>query len=88
MKIRLLSIIYIFLMSLSIEAQTEEFETATSAVKNMKVGINWGWMEGTDEDWSNWIYQGPGTAESIFHSKVWNIRFFCLSLHRKVRKSV
>lgn len=65
MKIRLLSIIYIFLMSLSIEAQTEEFETATEAVKNMKVGINWGWMEGTDEDWSNWIYQGPGLAENI-----------------------
>lgn len=42
MKIRLLSIIYIFLMSLSIEAQTEEFETAAEAVKNMKVGVNLG----------------------------------------------
>ena len=38
MKIRLLSIIYIFLMSLSIEAQNAEFETATEAIKNMKVG--------------------------------------------------
>ena len=42
MKIRLLSIIYFFLMSLSIEAQTAEFETAAEAVKNMKVGVNLG----------------------------------------------
>lgn len=42
MKIKLLSILCILLMSLSIEAQTEEFETASEAVKNMKVGINLG----------------------------------------------
>ena len=42
MKIRLLSILCILLMSLSIEAQTEEFETAAEAVKNMKVGVNLG----------------------------------------------
>ena len=42
MKIRLLSILCILLMSLSIEAQTEEFETASEAVKNMKVGVNLG----------------------------------------------
>ena len=42
MKIRLLPILCILLMSLSIEAQTEEFETAAEAVKNMKVGINLG----------------------------------------------
>ena len=29
-------------MSLSIEAQTAEFETAAEAVKNMKVGVNLG----------------------------------------------
>jgi len=38
MKIRLLTILCILLMSLGIQAQTEEFETAAEAVKNMKVG--------------------------------------------------
>ena len=40
MKTKLIVILSILLMSLSIEAQTAEFETATEAIKNMKVGLN------------------------------------------------
>lgn len=44
-------------MSLSIEAQTEEFETASEAVKNMKVGVNLGnTLESVSGDLNNmWI---------------------------------
>lgn len=65
MKAKLISIMCILLASLGIQAQTAEFETATEAVKNMKVGINWGMCEGTDADWSNWTWGGPGFAENI-----------------------
>ena len=40
MKTRLLSILCILLASLGIQAQNAEFETATEAVKNMKIGWN------------------------------------------------
>lgn len=40
MKVKVLILFSAFLISLGVQAQTTEFETATEAVKNMKVGYN------------------------------------------------
>ena len=73
MKIRLLSILCILLMSLSIEAQTEEFETASEAVKNIKVGWNYAFaLDGTGAEeeyaktWeSAWVWGKENAASMI-----------------------
>ena len=48
-----MSIICFLLMSLDMKAQTAEFETASEAVKNMKVGWN---LANTLESLGDWIY--------------------------------
>ena len=53
MRAKLLSIICFLLMSLDMKAQTAEFETATEAVNNMKVGWN---LANTLESLGDWIY--------------------------------
>ncbi len=58
MRAKVLSIICLLLITLGIKAQTAEFETASEAVKNMKVGWNlWNTLEWggdpKDIDWFN-----------------------------------
>lgn len=57
MKARLLSIFCALLMSVGIQAQNAEFESATEAVKNMKIGWNlWNTLESVvplEEFWSD-----------------------------------
>ena len=73
MKIRLLSILCILLMSLGIQAQTAEFETAAEAVKNMKVGWNYAFaLDGTGAEeeyaktWeSAWVWGKENAASMI-----------------------
>lgn len=58
MKIKLLTIVCILLFSQGIKAQTTEFETASEAVKNMKVGWNlWNTLDsrGMEYDPANYV---------------------------------
>lgn len=63
MRARIITIISALMLTVGLQAQTAEFETATEAVKNIKIGAPF--TLGLDGGWINWEWEGIGGPECM-----------------------